>query len=98
MFANLKKCTFCTNKLVFLGYVVSAKGIEVDEEKVHAIQEWPRPTGVGQGISFHGLASFYRRFIKDFSTIAAPLIEVIKKNVGFKWGEEQKVAFQLIKE
>ncbi|KAI3469143.1 hypothetical protein Pfo_025806 [Paulownia fortunei] len=66
--------------LVFLGFVVSAKGIEVDEEKVNTIQDWPTPTTINQVRSFHGLASFYRRFVRDFSSIAAPLIEVIKKN------------------
>uniref|UniRef100_A0A2N9IIM1 RNA-directed DNA polymerase n=1 Tax=Fagus sylvatica TaxID=28930 RepID=A0A2N9IIM1_FAGSY len=72
--------------------------IQVDEEKVRAIQEWPSPTSVGNVRSFHGLASFYRRFVKDFSSLAAPLTEVIKKNVGFRWGEEQEKAFQLIKQ
>jgi len=98
LFANLKKCTFCTDKLVFLGFVVSKRGIEVDEENVKAIQEWPTPTTISQVRSFHGLASFYRRFVYDFSSLAAPLTEVIKKNVQFKWGKEQGKAFNLIKE
>ncbi|XP_056853173.1 uncharacterized protein LOC130502399, partial [Raphanus sativus] len=61
-------------------------GQKVDEEKIKAIQDWPTPTTIGHVRSFHGLASFYRRFVKDFSTIAAPMTSVIKKNVSFTWG------------
>ncbi|XP_044465446.1 uncharacterized protein LOC123195704 [Mangifera indica] len=78
-------------------YVVSEHGIEVDNEKVKAIESWPTPKNVGDVRSFHGLASFYRRFVHDFSSIAAPLTEVIKRNVGFKWGDEQDSAFNMLK-
>ena len=83
---------------MFLGCVASAKGIEVDEEKVKAIKEWPTPKSIIKVRSFHGLASFYHQLIKDFNTLAAPLTEIVKKFVGFKWGSEQDFAFIEIKE
>jgi len=98
LYVNLKKCTFCMETIVFLGYVVIAQGIEMDEEKVKAIREWPTPKSVSEVGSFHGLASFYRRFVKDFNTIAAPLTEIVKKSVQFKWNDEQDKVFNLLKD
>ncbi|XP_039014624.1 uncharacterized protein LOC120144671, partial [Hibiscus syriacus] len=98
LYANLQKCSFCTNKLAFLGFIVSSQGLEVDPEKIKAIQDWPRPTSISQVRSFHGLASFYRRFVPNFSSIASPLTGVIKKNSTFEWGKEQEEAFMAIKD
>lgn len=98
LYANLKKCTFYANALVFLGFVVSSQGLQVYQEKIKVIQELPTPTTIGHVRSFHGLASFYRRFVKDFSIIAAPLMAVIKKNVAFTWGKAQQDAFKKFKD
>ncbi|XP_051150190.1 uncharacterized protein LOC127264730 [Andrographis paniculata] len=68
-----------------------------DLAKVAAIQEWPTPTSVRNVCSFHGLASFYRRFMRNFSTIAAPLTAITKKEDKFEWGSEQQNAFDTLK-
>jgi hypothetical protein len=98
LFANMEKCIFCTQRVSFLGYVVTPQGIEVDSSKIAAIQEWPTPTTVTQVRSFLGLAGFYRRFVRDFSSIAAPLHELTKKDAPFAWSDSQEVAFSTLKD
>jgi hypothetical protein len=72
---------------------MSMQGIHVAEEKIKAIKEWPTPENVSQVRNFHGLAEFYHRFVKDFSTIAALLNNLMKKDVPFKWGDEENQSF-----
>jgi hypothetical protein len=96
LFGNLEKCTFCTDRVIFLGYVVTPQGIEVDEAKIEAIKNWLIPTTLTQLQSFLGLAGFYQHFMRDFSTIAAPLNDLMKKGVLFRWGAAQDQAFHTL--
>ena len=83
LFSNIDIYTFCVDSVVFLGFVVSKNRVHVDPEKIKAIQEWSTPKNVRDIRSFHGLASFYRRFVPNFSILASPLNELVKKNVAF---------------
>ncbi|KAL6320193.1 hypothetical protein AAG906_004702 [Vitis piasezkii] len=95
-YINLKKCTFMSPSVVFLGFVVSSKGVETDPEKIKAIVDWPVPTNIHEVRSFHGMATFYRRFIRNFSSIMAPITECMKPGL-FIWTKAANKAFEEIK-
>jgi hypothetical protein len=81
-----------------LGFVISANELKMHPEKVNAIKNWPSPKSVFEVQIFHGLASFYRKFIQNFSGISAPMMDTVKKRQkSFHWTEEAKKSFNLLK-
>jgi len=92
------KCRLFQRKVGFLGHVVSEAGIEVQSEKVEVVEKWPQPRNLHDVRAFLGLCGYYRRFVADFSNIAAPLYDLTKKNMRFSWGDPQEAAFKKLKE
>ena len=77
----------------FLGHVVSKDGVMVDSSKIEAVKSWVRPTYVTKVRSFTGLASYYSRFVKGFSSVASQMTSLTKQNVPFVWSDECEKSF-----
>jgi len=92
------KCHFLQRQIEFLGHIVSDQGISIDPAKIDKVQNFPRPKDVTKIRSFLGLASYYRKFIKDFSQIARPLHQLTRKDEAFKWKSEYQHVFDILKE
>ena len=85
LYGRLAKCEFCRQEVSYLGHIIGQGGISVCKDKISAILEWPRPTSPREVRSFVGMASFYRRFIRNFSKIAKPLTDLTRRAIAFEW-------------
>jgi hypothetical protein len=97
LYAKLSKCEFWLEKIAFLGHILTAEGIEVDPSKVEVVSKWRQPSNVSEVRNLLGMAGYYRRFIKGFSSIARPMTEHLKKDNKFVWTPKCEESFQIIK-
>jgi hypothetical protein len=97
LYAKFSKCDFWLREIKFLGHTISQDGVLVDPEKVQEVMDWKPPTTVRHIRSFLGLAGYYRRFIPDFSRIAKPMTELLKKGVKYEWSQKCEDAFHALR-
>ncbi|GFY13558.1 retrovirus-related Pol polyprotein from transposon 17.6 [Trichonephila clavipes] len=100
--ANLKlnpsKCKFFQKEVNYLGHIISAEGVRTDPEKVSAVKNWKRPENLRELRSFLGLCTYYRKFVKGFSSIARPLHKLTESKQKFQWTKECEDSFLQLKE
>ena len=97
LYAKFIKCEFWLTEVRVLGHVVLAPGVSIDPEKVEAVMNWERPKSIFKIRNFLGLAGYYKRFIEDFSRLAAPMTKLTRKEVKFEWNDLCERAFQELK-
>jgi hypothetical protein len=97
LYAKFSKCEFWLDTVKFLGHTISNDGISVNPSKVQEVMDWKPPTSVHQICSFLGLAGYYRRFIPEFSRIAKPMTELLKKGVKFSWDQKCEDPFHTLR-
>ncbi|GBG79447.1 hypothetical protein CBR_g29594 [Chara braunii] len=95
---NKEKSSFGVPSVIYLGHVISGDGLAPEAAKIAAIQDWPQPQTVRDVRSFLGLASYYRKFIRNFSAVAAPLTNLTKKDTPFLWSLHCQMAFARLKQ
>nr|GFB67211.1 hypothetical protein [Tanacetum cinerariifolium] len=97
IYAKFSKCDFWISIVQFLRHLIDSPGLHVDLAKIEAVKNWASPTTPTEIRQFLGLVGYYRRFIKDFSKIARSLTKLTQKNKKYIRGEDQEIAFQLLK-
>ena len=103
LYAKLSKCQFAVATVEFLGFVLSPEGVAMEKSRVETVEDWPQPKTFRELQVFLGFANFYRRFIRNYSRIAAPLTNLLKgsqsgrKTGPFEFGADAKLAFERLK-
>jgi RNase H-like domain found in reverse transcriptase/Reverse transcriptase (RNA-dependent DNA polymerase)/Integrase zinc binding domain/Aspartyl protease/Chromo (CHRromatin Organisation MOdifier) domain len=92
-----EKCEFHRTTVTFLGFIISTEGIRMDNEKIKAVQEWPKPRNLKEVQQFLGFVNYNRRFIQGYSKEAKPLTELTKKDRIWSWNDKEEKAFQFLK-
>ncbi|KAL0202014.1 hypothetical protein M9458_000032, partial [Cirrhinus mrigala] len=99
LYAKEEKCQFHQQSIAFLGYVISPEGVAMDDSKVSAVRDWPRPKTLKELQRFLGFSNFYRRFIRNFSTVAAPLTSMVKRGkVHLTWSPDAVQAYHELRQ
>ena len=97
-YAKFLKCEFWLEEVAFLGHILTAEGVAIDPTKIEAMKEWENPHNMTNIWSFLGLVGYYRRFIENFSKIARPMTNLLKKTNEFEWTPECEQSFQTLKQ
>lgn len=97
LYARLSKCSFGLLEVDYLGHRVSGVGVAMDVDKVQSVKDWPTPKNIKQLRGFLGLTGYYRRFIRNYATIASPLTDLLRKD-AFTWSMLADSAFNQLKE
>ncbi|KAG8725221.1 hypothetical protein FRC09_005676 [Ceratobasidium sp. 395] len=97
LYCNLEKCFFDVEEIDYLGLIVSPEGVKVDQEKVTKAIEWGTPFLVKTLQEFLGFVNFYRKFVPNYSRVAAPLFQLLSKEQPWVWEKEQEEAFKALR-
>ncbi|GBG62819.1 hypothetical protein CBR_g32402 [Chara braunii] len=95
---NAKKCDWAKTQVLYLGHVLDGDGVKPEDCKIAAIRDWPTPRTLTELRSFLGLANYYRKFVRNFSTIAAPLRRLLRKETIWKWDKDYTSAMKKLKQ
>ena len=95
---NSVKCHFNLPELKFLGHIVGREGVKPDPSKLAVVKQWPQPTDLHELRRFLGLCNYFRKFIKGYSSVAAPLTALTASDTGWHWNPEHQASFELLKE